>query len=71
MRVMRTLVLYLGGVGECMRLIKGWSDHGQESGDLHTLAATFIMWGNNSQFEKRKGKKKKGKPEKGNPWASG
>jgi hypothetical protein len=21
----------------------------QESGDLHTLAATFIMWGNNCQ----------------------
>ena len=35
MRVMRALVLHLGGVGECMRLIWGWSDHGQESGDLH------------------------------------
>jgi hypothetical protein len=29
------------------------------------------MWGNNSQFRKRKGKKIYGKPEEGNPWASG
>jgi len=36
-------VLHLGGVGECVRLI--W----EESGVLHTLAATFIMWGNNVQ----------------------
>jgi hypothetical protein len=41
------------------RRIRGWSDHGQESGDLHTLASTFIMWGNNSQFEKGKVKRKK------------
>jgi hypothetical protein len=32
-----------------MRLIWEWSVHGQESGDLHTLAATFIMWGKNAQ----------------------
>ncbi len=35
MRAMMALVLHLGGVGECMRLIWGWSDHGQELGDLH------------------------------------
>ena len=70
MRVMRALVLHLGGVGECMRLIWGWSDHGQESGDLHTLAVTFIMWGNIAQLI-GKSKNKKGKPEEGNPWASG
>ncbi len=35
MRAMRALVLHLCGVGECVRLIWGWSDHGQESGDLH------------------------------------
>ncbi len=34
MSAMRALVLHLGGVGECVRLIWGWSDHGQESGDL-------------------------------------
>jgi hypothetical protein len=28
------LVLHLGGVGECGRLIWEWSVHGQESGDL-------------------------------------
>ncbi len=41
-----------------MRLIWEWSVHNQESGDLPTLAATFIMWGNNSQFEKGKVKRK-------------
>ena len=30
------LVLHLGGVGECVRLIWEWSVHNQESGDLHT-----------------------------------
>jgi hypothetical protein len=59
MRAMLALVLHLGGVGECVRLIWGWSDQGQESGDLHTLAATFIMWGNNSQFEKGTVKRKR------------
>jgi hypothetical protein len=49
MRAMMALVLHLGGVGECERLIWEWSVHSQESGDLHTLAATFIMWGNNAQ----------------------
>ncbi len=34
MRAMLALLLHLGGVGECVRLIRGWSDHGQESGDL-------------------------------------
>ena len=53
-----------------MRLIWEWSVHGQESGDLHTLAATFIMWGNNVQWN-GKGKNKKGKPVEGNPWAIG
>ncbi len=53
------LVLHLGGVGECVRLIWGWSDHGQESEDLHTLRATFIMWGNYAQFEKGKVKRKR------------
>jgi len=49
MRAMMTLVLHLGGVGECGRLIWEWSVQGQESGVLHTFAATFIMWGNNAQ----------------------
>jgi len=49
MRAVMALVLHLGGVGECMRLIREWSVHGQESRDLHTLVATFIMWGNNAQ----------------------
>ncbi len=47
----------------------GWSVHTQESGDLHTLAATFTMWGNNVQLEdihminmeKEKGKTWEGK----------
>ena len=38
-------VLHLGGVGKCVRLIWEWSVHDQESGDLHTLVATFIMGG--------------------------
>ena len=29
------LVLHLGGVGECGRLIWEWSVHSLESGDLH------------------------------------
>jgi hypothetical protein len=70
MRAMLALVLHLGGVGKCMRLIWEWSVHNQESGDLHTLAATFIMWGNNVQ-KIGKSKNKKGKPEEGNPRASG
>ena len=70
MRAMMALVLHLGGVGECVRLIWEWSVHNQESGDLHTLAATFIMWGNNAQWI-GKSKNKKGKPDEGNPWASG
>ena len=55
------LVLHLGGVGKCMRLIWEWSVHYQESGDLHTFAATFIMWGNNVHliFEKGKVKRKR------------
>jgi hypothetical protein len=32
---MLALVLHLGGVGKCMRLIWEWSVHNQESGDLH------------------------------------
>ena len=71
MRAMVALVLHLGGVGECVRLIWGWSDHDQESGDLHTLAATLIMWGNITQFEKGKEERKRGELEDGNPWASG
>jgi len=57
MRAMLALVLHLGGVGECVRVIWEWSVHNQESGDIHTLAATFIMWGNNVQ-KIRKGKNK-------------
>jgi hypothetical protein len=34
MRAMMALMLHLGGVGECVRLIWGWSVHNQESGDL-------------------------------------
>jgi hypothetical protein len=49
MRAKMALVLHLGGVGECERLIWDWSIQAQESGNLHTLAATFIMWGNNGQ----------------------
>jgi hypothetical protein len=33
------LVLHLGGVGECVRLIWEWSVHNQESGDLQYLEA--------------------------------
>jgi len=43
MRAVLALVLHLGGVGEYVRLIWAWSIHNQESRDLHTLAATFIM----------------------------
>ena len=43
------LVLHLGGVGKYGRLTWDWSVKAQESGDLHTLAATFIIWGNNGQ----------------------
>jgi hypothetical protein len=32
---MMALMLHLGGVGECVRLIWEWSVHNQESGDLH------------------------------------
>jgi hypothetical protein len=60
------LMLHLGGVGECVRLIWEGSVHNQESWDLHTLAATFIMWGNNAHLIE-KSKNKKGKPEEGNP----
>ena len=42
---MMAFVLHLGGVGKCVRLIWEWSVHDQESGDLHTLVATFIMGG--------------------------
>ncbi len=31
------LVLHLGGVGKCVRLIWEWSVHNQESGDLQVL----------------------------------
>jgi hypothetical protein len=44
MRAMMALVLHLGDVGKCVRLIWDWSVHDQESGYLHTLGATFIMW---------------------------
>ena len=40
MRAMLALVLHLGGVGECVRLIWEWSVHNQETGDLqwgHTI----------------------------------
>jgi hypothetical protein len=53
-----------------MRLIWAWSVHGQESGDLHTLVATLIVWGNNVQWI-GKNKNEKGKPEEGNLWAIG
>jgi hypothetical protein len=49
MRAKMALVLHLAGVGKCGRLIWDWSVQAQESGDLHTLAAKFIMWGNNGQ----------------------
>jgi hypothetical protein len=49
MRAKLAPVLHLGGVGKCGRLIWVWSVQVQESGDLHTLAATFIMWENNGQ----------------------
>ncbi len=45
MRAMMALVLHLGGVGEYVTQSWGQSVHPQESGDLHTLAATFEMWG--------------------------
>jgi hypothetical protein len=37
MRAMMALVLHLGGVGKCVRLIWEWSVHNQESGDLQVL----------------------------------
>jgi len=40
MRGMLALVLHLGGVGECVRLIREWSFHNQESGDLQD-----VCWG--------------------------
>jgi hypothetical protein len=43
MRAMRALVLHLGGVGECVRLIWGWSDHSQESGDLHREEGIYTL----------------------------
>ena len=36
------LVLHLGGVGECGRLIWDWSVQAQESGDLHFLFAVNV-----------------------------
>ena len=36
------LVLHLGGVGECMRLIWEWSVHGQASGDLQLRRLSFL-----------------------------
>ncbi len=44
-------MLHLGGVGEYVSQIRGWSVHSRESGDLHTLAATCTMWGNNVQLK--------------------
>ena len=35
MRAMMALVLHLGGVGKCGRLIWEWSVQSQESGDPH------------------------------------
>jgi hypothetical protein len=58
MRAMLALVLNFGGVGEYVSLIWEQSVCDQESGDLHTLAATFIMCGNNVQkIGKRKDKR--------------
>jgi hypothetical protein len=34
------LVLHVGGVGKCVRLIWEWSVHDQESGDLHNQQST-------------------------------
>jgi len=59
MRAMLALVLHLGGVGKCVRLIWEWSIHDQESGDLHTFVATFIMWRHNVQLIFEKGKVKR------------
>ncbi len=39
MRAMMALVLHLGSVGECGRLIWEWSVHSQESGDLQPVSA--------------------------------
>jgi len=50
------LVPHLGGVGEYVILIWERSDHDQEPGDLHTLAATFIMWGEIMLSRLEKGK---------------
>jgi hypothetical protein len=61
MRAMMALMLHLGGVGECVSLIWEWSDHDQESGDLHTLAAIFIMWGEIMISRLEESKNKKGK----------
>ena len=37
------LVLHLGGVGECVRLIWEWSVHNQESGDLQVQQAFLVQ----------------------------
>jgi len=42
-----------------VRLIWEWSGHDQESGDLHTLAATFILWGEIMLSRVEKGKIKR------------
>ncbi len=68
-------MLHLGGVGEYVSQIWGWSVHSQESGDLHTIAATCTMWRKYCSVERYThdiyGKKKKGKPARENPWAQG
>ena len=43
MRAMMALVLHLGGVGDCGRLIWEWSVHSQESGDLHLLSFVPVV----------------------------
>jgi hypothetical protein len=61
MRAMMAHVLHLSGVGEYVSQIWGLTVHSQESGDLHTLAATFTMWGNQCSVKKIKySTKKKG-----------
>jgi len=65
------LVLHLGDVGKYVKLVWGRSVRLQESGDLHTLATTFIMWVKSCSVEKINFAKGKIKRENGNPWASG
>ncbi len=52
MRAKMALVLHLGGVGECMRLIWEWSVHNQESGDLQKVAKPFERLCNQAQGQR-------------------